>query len=395
MLPAMVIACCVTVLDGFDSMSLSLVAPLLAKDWRIDISAFGFVFASQMAGMMLGSLAGGAAADRIGRKPMLMLSLALFAAAAFVMPITKLPILIGVNRLIAGIGLGAAAPIAVALVARSATWRASNALIGTIWAGLPLGGIIAAGFNYFVISRLGWQSIFIAGAIAPILIGALALLVLPSHAWLVAKSEVKSLVFKRLFASVARARLGSLGLVFIFGYATMAIIVFWLPTILHLRGGSTLFVSLAFMSLNIGSSVGSIGIGLIADRTQSRAAMLCTWIFTGLCLVCMEALAITPLAYFCVATAAATLAAGAIAIAVATASRSLPGMESTSVGLMVTLGRIGQVGALALTGVIAASHIGTRGIFLFAGLSAFAAALSGLAVAASPKSGVAAAQTMA
>ena len=116
----------------------------------------GTTFASAMGGMIIGAIVGGALADRVGRVRILIGSLALFGAAALFMPLANDAVQVSLNRLIAGIGLGAAAPIAVGLLNRTGRRPPSELIIAAVVAGIPIGGSLAALFNYAFVSAWGW-----------------------------------------------------------------------------------------------------------------------------------------------------------------------------------------------------------------------------------------------
>src|SRR5258708_37676061 len=66
----------VSMIDGFDTLMLLFVAPLLAKSLQIDHASLGRVFGAGFVGTVLGSLIVGPLADRFGRRQMLLLALA-------------------------------------------------------------------------------------------------------------------------------------------------------------------------------------------------------------------------------------------------------------------------------------------------------------------------------
>src|SRR5271170_6567417 len=63
-------------IDGYDLFIVSFVAPLIAKDLHLDFVSIGTVFAAGLAGSMVGGLLLGHIADRVGRRPTLLVSLA-------------------------------------------------------------------------------------------------------------------------------------------------------------------------------------------------------------------------------------------------------------------------------------------------------------------------------
>src|SRR5450631_4660279 len=91
------------------------VAPAIIQEWGISKANLGPVFGAGLFGMLVGSLTLSVLADKIGRRPVLIGATLFFAicmlATARVTTLMQLEIL----RFIAGLGLGAIMPNAMAL----------------------------------------------------------------------------------------------------------------------------------------------------------------------------------------------------------------------------------------------------------------------------------------
>jgi AAHS family 4-hydroxybenzoate transporter-like MFS transporter len=59
-------------IDGYDTLVLSFVAPLIAREWTLAPSTVGWLFASSYAGAALGAAVIGILSDRFGRKLLLL-----------------------------------------------------------------------------------------------------------------------------------------------------------------------------------------------------------------------------------------------------------------------------------------------------------------------------------
>ena len=68
--------------DGYDVGTIGWSVPSLTHAWQIAPSAFALAFLWSNLGLMAGALAAGPIGDRIGRKPLLLISLALFGLAS-------------------------------------------------------------------------------------------------------------------------------------------------------------------------------------------------------------------------------------------------------------------------------------------------------------------------
>ncbi len=97
--------------EGNDNQVAGYAAPAMIQALHIDRARFGAVFGVTLLGYMLGALVLGAAADRLGRRRIVIAGTLVFGvftlATAYV---TTLPDIL-ILRFLAGIGLGAAVPV--------------------------------------------------------------------------------------------------------------------------------------------------------------------------------------------------------------------------------------------------------------------------------------------
>ena len=70
-------------LDGFDVLAISFASPGIAKEWGIARTALGFVLSMEIIGMAIGSMMLGNVADRVGRRPTILVCLGVMAAGMF------------------------------------------------------------------------------------------------------------------------------------------------------------------------------------------------------------------------------------------------------------------------------------------------------------------------
>lgn len=183
-LPLLVTICAVTilVLDGFDIQIIGFAAPALTQEFGIERKALGPVLAAALLGMALGAFAGGSAGDRWGRRPTLIVSMAVVGAATLAAAMAHSLEALTFWRLLTGIGLGGTLPNATALMAEFAPprWR-SQAIAATI-VGVPIGGMIGAAIAAEIVPTFGWRVLFVVGAILPLGMAAWMYFVLPESA---------------------------------------------------------------------------------------------------------------------------------------------------------------------------------------------------------------------
>ena len=147
-------------IDGFDVQAIGYAAPSLSQEWHLAPGALGPVFGAGVLGLMLGALIFSPLADRRGRRPILILCMLLAAAGTVLTTTATSMTSLAVIRLFAGLGLGGAMPISIALISEYSpnALRARMVVIG--FCGYPLGsacaGLVAAAF----VHSFGWQSLF-------------------------------------------------------------------------------------------------------------------------------------------------------------------------------------------------------------------------------------------
>jgi AAHS family 4-hydroxybenzoate transporter-like MFS transporter len=107
-------------LDGFDAQIIGFVAPTLIEEFKIAPAALATTFSAGLFGILAGCLVLAPLADWVGRRWIIIVSVAIFAVAtlltARIDTLQELTIL----RFITGVGLGACMPNALALTSEYA-----------------------------------------------------------------------------------------------------------------------------------------------------------------------------------------------------------------------------------------------------------------------------------
>ena len=128
--------------------------------------------------------------DAYGRRPALLVSAALFGVMTLLTATATSVATLALWRFLTGIGLGAALPGAVALMAEFTPARHRSQLVVMSLIGVPVGGILGSALAAEVIPALGWRAIFVAGGVLPIVAASVLFFVLPeSPGFLAHKAE--------------------------------------------------------------------------------------------------------------------------------------------------------------------------------------------------------------
>src|ERR1700744_3135839 len=180
-------------IDGFDTQAISYMAPFMAKEWGISRNALGPIFSSALTGLMVGYLLLSPLSDRFGHRRMLMASTISFGVLTlvtiFATNVTELIAL----RFLTGLGLGVAAPSAVALTGEYSPKRLRASFVLAIYCGFSLGFVAAGGLAAWLLPPYGWRAVLLASAVPPVLLFFALLLYLPeSLDYLVRRQTVAS-----------------------------------------------------------------------------------------------------------------------------------------------------------------------------------------------------------
>ena len=361
-----VLCSAVAFLDGFDSTSISIAAPLLTQQLHLAPAQLGVVFSSALLGATLGAIAFGRLADRFGRKRMLVISTLIFGLFTFGTAFaTSLGGLLAI-RFCAGIGLGGASPCFIALASEFAPKAHRERVTSFIWTAFALGTVIGTFISAYLVSVSGWQSIFLVGGVAPLVV-LLALLVwLPeSRQFLRLRSGLPAesgpaddgTSVRGLFTAGNGPATLLLWFAFWTAFGTMVAVFSFAPTIMRDHGIALSRAAVALGLSGIGSLIGSAVAGLLIERI-GPTVVLTTAFALGAVATAFLGYAPGSLGTTAAVMASIGLLVGGISGAglLAFAAVIYPtAMRSTGVGGAMGSARFGQVSMpLAISGMLTA-----------------------------------------
>jgi AAHS family 4-hydroxybenzoate transporter-like MFS transporter len=174
-----VVAFIASMLDGFDTQAISFAGPGIAAQWKLAPAQLGTIFSVALFGTMIGVFGMGLFQDRVGRRMALLLSVLIFGiltvATAFTWSFESLVTV----RFLAGIGLGAALPNFLAYVAEYSPARLRARLVTLTVCGFPFGAVVGGAIASPIVPVYGWQPVFWAGGVLPLLLLPLIFFALP------------------------------------------------------------------------------------------------------------------------------------------------------------------------------------------------------------------------
>ncbi len=395
-------------MDGYDVQSLGYVAPALSTALHIPRAALGPVLSSGLVGMMFGALIFGTVADRLGRKPVLVTCTLIFGVmSVFTATATSIQTF-AIYRLITGFGLGGAMPNAVALTSEFTPKKYRSTIVTSMFCGFSIGaavgGFVAAG----LISRYGWESVFVIGGFLPIAVALLAMAMLPeSIRFLLLKEGHQRKVadylsrispdsngfdeitagadehaahgfpLKELFKEGRAIVTLLLWICFFMNLLVLFFLTNWLPILMHDSGIQVETAIMITTLFQITGTVGAVFLGWIFDRGFSFGTLALAYFGAALSVVLIgQSGASINLLMITVAAAGFCVVGGQTSSHALVAGFYPTAVRSTAVGWCLGLGRIGSIIGPVLGGALLALGYPAVHIFWVVAIPALIAAVA-------------------
>jgi len=168
------VAFALVMIDGYDLFIVSFVAPLIAKDLHLSFASIGTVFAAGLAGSMVGGLLLGHIADRTGRRPAVLVSLAVAGIAMLLCSQASSLGTFAALRFLTGLALGGLLAAIIPLVAEHFPPQQRSAAVTMMFIGYPLGAVVGGAITAALIAH-GWRNLFFAAGVVTLLLVPIAL----------------------------------------------------------------------------------------------------------------------------------------------------------------------------------------------------------------------------
>jgi MFS transporter, AAHS family, 4-hydroxybenzoate transporter len=391
--------------DGFDAQAMGYVAPALTAALGIPRSVLGSVISSGLVGMMVGALVSGPVADRVGRKPVLVGAALIFGVGSLLTATAQSVEALMAFRVLTGLGMGGAMPNAIALTSEYMPRRRRGTAVTTMICGFSLGAAVGGFVAAAIIPRFGWESVFVVGGVAPIVIAVAALFLLPdSIRFLMVKGGEEArirkylsrlapdvavpelspgadqqqagglFVVKQLFTEGRAAVTALIWVIYFMNLLNLYFLNSWLPTIIS-DAGIPVSTAIQLTSLfQVGGIGGALVLGQLLDRSFSFRILAACYLWAAICVYLIGyAGAVVPLLAVTIACAGLGIIGGQNASHALTAESYPTRMRSTGVGWALGIGRIGSIVGPILGGQLLAQGTATRQVFWAAAVPALIA----------------------
>ncbi|KWA16400.1 MFS transporter [Burkholderia cepacia] len=396
----------IIVFDGYDLAVAGIALPAIMKEMGVNPAQAGFMVSSALFGMMFGNIVFGTVAERIGRRRAIAACLTLFSVFTAAAGLAPTPVLFGVARFLAGIGIGGVMPNVIAHMTEYAPRRVRNTLVTLMFSGYSVGGMLAAIMGKGMIDAHGWQSVFVAAG-APVLLVPLLMKWMPeSLPFLIRHGRTDELarIAQRLDPAYRRQpgdcyvvprvdHTGNAPVRQLFddgrGFST---VMFWIAcfmclfmvyalsswlTRLMAGAGYSLGSALTFvLVLNAGAMAGAIGGGWLADRLPIKTVLVSMYLLAAVSITLLGYPMPTALLFVLVGLAGASTI-GTQIVNCAYAGQFYPmAIRSTGIGWTLGVGRSGAILAPIVIGVLVGIDLPLAQNFMAIGLPALVAAVA-------------------
>lgn len=394
-----VVALCLAmnVVEGFDLLVMAFAASAVAAEWQLSGSQIGLLLSAGLIGAVVGSTTLAPLADRIGRRPLVLLCLTIATTGMVLSTLASGISTLGLFRFLTGVGVGGVMAGLPVIVSEYSNLRARGTSIAFFAVGLPLGGVVGGVIAALVTAQYGWRATFALGAVLSVVAIAIVFRALPeSLDYLTARRPADSL--KRVNTILARMDMRPLaelpastrsaavgvrsaifrgrngirtGLLWLMFFSLLSGLYFaanWTPRLLEQSGLSAQQGISGGIVLNVGGVVGILIVTVLALRARSAVIAAVTIAGAGLAFLGMVVSfgSLAPTLVAAVAIGLMLNANGAAVHAIAPAMYPVE-VRTTGMGWASAFGRVGAIAAPIVAGVLV--DRGWNGPQLFAAFS--------------------------
>jgi MFS family permease len=401
------------VLDGFDLVVLGTVIPTLIKTHELGFDAIGATYAAtiSLVGVGIGALFIAPLSDRLGRRRLLVACVAWFSLFTIAVVFAPNVAVFGIFRLLAGLGLGACLPAALAYMNDYAPAGTAGKSTTRTMTGYHVGAVATAFLAILVVPD--WRIMFVVGGVAgfalvPLLWFRLPETLSPAHAREPAEAEgvtaaagaetrsrdtqsagtaqaaatatpraeapqasFRDLIRKPYpFVALGIAVASFMGLLLVYGLNT------WLPQLMASAGYTVSAGLVLLLVLNVGAVVGLVVAGILADKHGTKKIVL---LWFGLSAVFLAVLSIkvqSELLLNAAVFVTGVFVFSSQVLVYAWVSQLFPArLRGTALGFAAGVGRFGAIMGPAVTGTLVAAGIAYPwGFYVFAAAAVLAVA---------------------
>jgi MFS transporter, AAHS family, 4-hydroxybenzoate transporter len=372
--------------EGLDAQNIGFVAPAIIREWALPPHSFTPAFMSGLFGLLIGCLFIAPLADKIGRKKILLGSVASFALFSIFSAEARSLEALSMLRFLTGVGIGGGMANAIALTSEYFPERRRAGMTVVMFLGFSFGASLGGLLTAYLIPHYGWRSVFIVGGILPLLVAILLAFALPESirhlvahnfppsrinailrrinpgvtfapdtSFTIAEERKSGLTVGHLFRE--ERTLGTLLIwtVFFMSLLDIYLLASWLPVVLHDAGLTVSMSAVVTAMLHLGGVVVCVMLVPILDRRGCLVIMLPAYLLAALGIAALGSVGTSIILLMVTATAAGIGIVCGQNTANAFAAAFYPTyIRATGVGWALGIGRIGAIVGPGIGGIMLA-----------------------------------------
>ncbi|HEX8594527.1 MAG TPA: aromatic acid/H+ symport family MFS transporter [Pseudomonas sp.] len=398
--------------DGLDAAIMGFIAPAVIQDWNISRTAFGPIMAAAMVGLAVGALVSGPYSDRLGRRRVLLCSVAAFGVFSVACAFARSPMELAALRFLTGLGLGAAMPNSTTLLSEYIPQRLRGLLITLMFMGFGLGSASGGFISAWMVPQFGWHAVLLLGGVLPLLLLPVLYVLLPESVDLMinrgfARSRIMAVLrrmggqfadnvvfavsatagkasggskVRHLFTPQYRWRTISLWCTYFMGLVVIYLLTGWMPTLIKDAGVSLERAAIVTAMFQFGGLIGIVLVGFFMDRLNPKVVIALAYVGGAVCIFALGFVEVGAGALGVLVFASGFCINGAQTGLNAFAPGQYPtDFRATGVSGMLGIGRFGGILASMSGGALLSLGLPMNVIFAVLGVPAVLAALAILA----------------
>jgi benzoate transport len=380
-------------LDGFDITAMAIVASSVSSELALPPDQLGWIFSFALAGMMGGAMFLAPVSDLIGRRKLIIISVALVGVSIILTAQANSLTEFIVLRFISGLGAGAMLASQATLAAEYSPEKYRAFSVAAVTSGYPLGAMFTSVAAGLIMPEYGWRGMFWFGGGLTLLMVSVAWLLIPeSLKYLFERTPTNALsrvnkilrklkkdelaamphidsespsdkpgftaTLKKLLAPEHRVMTLTLWLTFFLCFATLYFLLSWIPKLVEDAGHGKEAGRNAFFLFNLGGVIGVYLLGVLSTRWKLTNIVF-TLQFSSAIAMAVFAMAPNQLNLLLVIIFfVGLLQQGGFTGLYSAAAKAYPtGIRSTGIGWSIGLGRLGAVFGPALAGYLIAAGL--------------------------------------
>ncbi|MEG1467958.1 MAG: MFS transporter [Hafnia sp.] len=261
-------------LDAFDFFILVFLLSDIAKAFNVGMEEVTLAILLTLAVRPIGALLFGRAAEKYGRRPILMVNIIFFSIFELLSAAAPSLTMFLVLRVLYGVAMGGIWGVASSLAMETIPDRSRGLMSGIFQAGYPFGYLLAAVVYGSLFEIVGWRGMFVIGAIPIILLPFIYFKVPESPVWLAARERKESTALLPVLKSHWKLCIYLVLLMAAFNFFSHGTQDMY-PAFLKIQHGfDPKTVSIIAISYNIASIIGGVFFGVLSEKIGRKKAII-------------------------------------------------------------------------------------------------------------------------